>query len=277
MNTNGSNTAAIEIDLLLEAIYRRYGYDFRSYARASIERRIHQFASNVGSDSIAAMIPRVLHDEEFFSDIVQYFSVGVTELFRDPHVYRTLRETVLPVLCTWPHIKIWCAGCATGEEVYSLAIVLAEEELLDRCQLYATDFNDASLARARQGVYAAEKMQDATRRYQQSGGTGSFSDYYHARYGGVVLDPALRERITFANHNLVSDASFGEIHLILCRNVLIYFDRSLQDRALGLFTESLVHGGFLCLGTKEDLTFSAVFNSYETVHRNTRIYKKKQE
>ena len=269
-----TDVAGIEIDLLLDAIFRRYGYDFRSYARASVERRVGQFLAGSDCQSVSELIPRLLHDEEFFSRLVQLFSVSVTEMFRDPFVYRLLRTRVLPVLKTWSHVKIWCAGCATGEEVYSLAIVCKEENVYPRARLYATDFSDAVLATAARGIYLAEQIQSATRNYQQAGGSESFARYYHSRYGSAVLDSALRERITFANHNLVCDGSFGEMQLIFCRNVLIYFDRDLQERALGLFAESLAHGGFLCLGTKETLDFSTVADRFEVVDREARIYKK---
>jgi chemotaxis protein methyltransferase CheR len=265
----------LEIELLLEAIFRRYGYDFRSYARASIERRTRQFLSLSGCASVSEMIPRVLHDEQFFSRMARYFSIGVTEMFRDPFCYRAVREKVVPLLRTWPHFKVWHAGCATGEEVYSLAIVLKEEGVYDRATIYATDFNDATLEKAREGIYRIETLQQATSNYQEAGGKASFSEYYHARYSAAAMDGALKKRITFSNHNLASDNVFGEMHLVLCRNVLIYFNRDLQNRALGLFTESLVHGGFLCLGTKEDLQFTDVSGCYEPVDAKARIYKKK--
>ena len=270
-----AETERIEIDLLLEAIVLRYGYDFRSYARASIDRRTRQFLSGSGCASVREMIPKVLHDEEFFSRLARYFSISVTEMFRDPFVYRAVRKKVVPLLRTWPHFKVWHAGCATGEEVYSLAIVLKEEGVYDRATIYATDFNDAALDTCSEGVYEIEKLQEATKNYQEAGGKASFSEYYHARYGAAAMDGALKERITFSSHNLVSYHVFSETHLVFCRNVLIYFDRDLQDRSLGLFTESLVHGGFLCLGTKEDLQFSDVSRHYEAVDDKARIYKKK--
>ena len=264
----------IEIDLLLEAIYRRYGYDFRSYARASIERRVRQFLSREGCPSISAMIDLLLRQEEFFSRMARYFSIPVTEMFRDPWVYRALREKVVPVLRTWPHFKVWHAGCSSGEEAYSLAVVLKEEGVYHRATIYATDFNDTVLQQAGEGIYEISRLQEATRNYQEAGGKASFSDYYHARYGAVAMDPSLRERIVFSNHNLASDTVFSEMHLVFCRNVLIYFNRDLQNRVLHLFSESLVHGGFLCLGTKEDLQFTEVADQFETVDRRARIYKK---
>jgi chemotaxis protein methyltransferase CheR len=272
---NSNTIEAIEIDLLLEAIFRRYGYDFRSYARASIERRIRLFVSGTGCASTSEVIPKILHDKEFFSQLARYFSIPVTELFRDPFVYRAIREKVVPLLRTWPHVKIWHAGCATGEEVYSLAIILKEEGVYDRTTIYATDFNEEALEHAREGVYNINKMKEATRNYQHAGGKASFSDYYHARYEAAVMDGSLKERIIFANHNLAVDEEFGEMHLVFCRNVLIYFNRELQNRALGLLTKSLVHGGFLCLGTKEDIQFTDVRKNYVVSDKKAKIYKKK--
>jgi chemotaxis protein methyltransferase CheR len=260
----------IEIDLLLEAIYRCYGYDFRSYARSSIDRRVTQFLSSTQCSSIAELIPHVVHDQSFFSRLARYFSVPVTEIFRDPAVYRVIRERVVPLLRTWPHIKIWHAGCATGEEVYSLAIVLKEEGVYDRATIYATDFNDEAIRRAREGVYDMGMIQEATRNYQQAGGKAS----YHAQYGAAAMDAALKERIVFSTHNLATDSVFGEMHLILCRNVLIYFNRELQNRVLELFAESLVHGGFLCLGTKESIRFAAASTHYRAFDEKAKIYRR---
>ena len=264
----------IEVNLLLEAMYQRYGYDFRSYSRASVERRIRQFLSTSGHNSISELIHKTLHDKEFFSDLSQAFSVSTTEMFRDPFVYHAIQKKVLPVLRTWPHFKIWHAGCATGEEVYSLAIVLFEEQLSERATIYATDFNDASIAKAKDGIYALDRMQTFTRGYQSAGGSGSFADYYHARYDSAVMQGFLKSRMTFANHNLAVDHGFGEMHLIMCRNVMIYFEQELQNRVLQIFAESLVHGGFLCLGTKESLAFSAVARDFEEVDGKAKIYKK---
>jgi len=265
----------IETDLLLEAIFQRWGYDFRQYARASIDRRLGQFLAVSGCSSVSAMIPKVLHDRAFFSRLIRYFSIPVTEMFRDPFVYREMRQKVIPLLRTWPHFKIWHSGCATGEEVYSLAIVLQEEGVYHRATIYATDFNDEVLDRAKEGLFDIGRMKQATRKYQQSGGKTSFSEYYHARYDAAVIDSSLKNHIVFASHNLVSDSVFGEMHLVFCRNVLIYFGRELQRRALHLFTDSLVHGGFLCLGTKEDLRFTDVHHLYETLDEKARIYRKR--
>lgn len=264
----------IEITLLLEAIFLRYGYDFRSYSRASIERRTRVFQASSGCETIAEMIPCVLHDEGFFSELAQTFSVTVTEMFRDPFFYLSFRENVVPLLKTWPHFKVWHAGCATGEEVYSLAIILEEEGLLERATLYATDFNDRSLAIAKEGIYDPESLRKATESYQLAGGKESFSDYYRAQYGAAAMKPSLKRRITFSNHNLASDHVFGDMHIVLCRNVLIYFNRELQDRALGLFRESLVHGGFLCLGSKEDVQFSSVKDDFIKLDPRAKIFKR---
>jgi chemotaxis protein methyltransferase CheR len=264
-----------EIDLLLETVYRGYGCDFRSYARASIERRTRLFLSEAGCASVSEMIPKVLHDREFFSRLARCYSIPVTEMFRDPFVYRVVREQVIPLLGTWPHFMIWHAGCATGEEVYSLAIVLKEEGVYDRATIYATDFNDEALETAREGVYDASRMKTATENYQLAGGKASFSEYYHARYDAVAMDASLKKRIAFAHHDLAVDKTFGEMHFILCRNVLIYFNRALQSRALELFAESLADGGFLCLGTKEDLHCTGVSGRYGVVDEKARIYRKK--
>jgi len=267
----------IEIRLLLDAVYQRSGYDFREYAMASLERRCRQFVVASGCESISAMVPLVLHDEGFLSRLVRSFSVSVTEMFRDPFVYRALRENVIPLLRTWPYFKIWHAGCASGEEVYSLAILLQEEGIYHRANIYATDFNDAVLQQAREGIYPLAALRDATRNYQQSGGKRSLADYYHARYEAAAIDRSLMERVTFANHNLATDSAFGEMHLVICRNVLIYFDRTLQERVLRLLSDSLVHGGFLCVGTKESLRFQPVRDAFEPVDEPARIYKKRGE
>ena len=187
----------MEVDLLLEAVYRRYGYDFRCYARASIERRVRQFMAGTRCRVVSEMIPLVLHDPEFSTRLVRYFSIPVTEMFRDPFVFQALRGKVLPLLRTWPHVKIWVAGCASGQEVYSLAILLKEEGLLDRATIYATDFNEEALDRARAGIYPIEKIKDASQNYQQAGGKASLAEYFHAAYDSVVMSASLRERIVF--------------------------------------------------------------------------------
>jgi len=269
-------TETIEIDLLLEAIFRRYGYDFRHYARASVERRVRHVLAKSGCVSISEMIPRLLRDEEFFGRMVRDFSITVTQMFRDPFVYASIRENVAPLLKTYPFVKAWHAGCATGEEAYSLAIVLKEEGLYDRATIFATDFNDEALEKARGGIYPMDNIKQVTADYRAAGGRGSFAEYYRARYDGVAIDGSLRKTMTFANHNLVTDGVFGEMHLILCRNVLIYFDRELQDRVLRLFDESLVRGGFLVLGTKETTCFSGIEDRYETVDAKAKIFRRRE-
>lgn len=267
----------IEIRLLVEAIFLRYGQDFRDYAQASLKRRVLQAQQRMGAASISALQERVLHDPDGFAELLQYLTVPVSEMFRDPPYFLALRRHVVPVLRTYPSIKVWVAGCSTGEEPYSLAILLKEEGLLARTILYATDINHASLEKARRGIFSLDHMQAFTRNYQRAGGTRSFSDYYTAAYGGALFDRALRESITFADHSLATDAVFSETQLVSCRNVLIYFNRKLQDRALGLFHESLSHRGFLGLGTKETLDFSAYADRFEPVSRPDRIYRKRPE
>ncbi len=264
----------IEIRLLVDAVHLRYGHDFRDYAPASMKRRVLQAQQRMGAASISALQASVLHDPRAFAELLTYLTVPVSEMFRDPPYFLALREHVLPVLRTYPSIKIWVAGCSTGEEPYSLAILLQEEGLLDRTILYATDINHASLEKARQGIFALDAMQGFTRNYQRAGGKRSFSDYYTAAYGGALFDKSLRSAITFADHSLATDAVFSETQLVSCRNVLIYFNRRLQDRALGLFHESLSHRGFLGLGTKETLDFSGYADRFETVCRPERIYRK---
>lgn len=268
------DTEKIEVSMLLEDIYQHYGYDFRSYARASVERRIRLFLASTNLESISQIMPKLLEEREFFTEFVSYFSVLVTEFFRDSFVYRAVREQVVPLLKTWPHVKIWHAGCATGEEVYSLAIILKEEGLYDRTTIYATDISEEAIAKASEGIYEMSALREATLKYQRAGGNASFSDYYHARYDAAAMHAALKERIVFSTHNLATDDAFGEMHLIFCRNVLIYFNHELQNRALGLFTDSLVHGGYLCLGTKEDIGFSKVSGRYEVVDGKAKIYRK---
>jgi len=265
----------LEITLLLEALLKRYGHDFTQYARASIARRIRSFLERSGSTTVSGMIPLLLRDESLFERFLKGCSIPVTEMFRDPFVYRSLREQVAPVLKTYPFIRVWLAGCATGEEVYSLAILLREESLYDRSTVFATDFNDAVLATARDGVYSLKEATQYTRNYQQAGGTRPFAEYYHAEYDRMAMQTELRENVTFANHNLVTDGVFGEMHLILCRNVLIYFDRDLQTRVLNLFSDSLVNSGFLCLGTKESVQFTAARDQLIPFDEKARIYRKR--
>jgi chemotaxis protein methyltransferase CheR len=264
----------IEIRLLVQAIFLRYGHDFRDYAQASLKRRVAQAQLSMGAPSVSALQERVLHDAGQFAQLLQYLTVPVSEMFRDPAYFLALRRHVVPVLRTYPSLKVWVAGCSTGEEAYSLAILLLEEGLLERTILYATDINHASLDKARHGIFPLEHMQAFTRNYQRAGGSRSFSDYYTAAYGGALFDKNLRDSVTFADHSLATDAVFSETQLVSCRNVLIYFNRALQDRALGLFHDSLSRRGFLGLGSKETLDFSAYADRFEAVSRPERIYRR---
>lgn len=275
--TRNEDIEKIEINLFLNAIYQRYGYDFRSYAQASVRRRVRHLLNKSNCANISAMIPRLLHEEEFARKVIFEFSISVTEMFRDPDFYQAVREQVIPYLRTYPFIKVWHAGCATGEEVYSMAILLQEEGLYDRATIFATDFNDDVLDKAREGIYALRDIRQYTQNYQKAGGKRAFSDYYHAQYELAIMEQSLKRNITFANHNLVTDGVFGEMHLIFCRNVLIYFERPLQNRVLKLFTESLGLGGFLCLGTKETIEFSDVVRHFKNVNERQKIYQKRPE
>lgn len=271
---NKKEIEEIEIDLLLEAIERRYGYDFRQYAKASINRRVKHLLDKTGCVRITEMTQRILHEESFFEEILPKFSIPVTEMFRDPGFYVAIRKTIIPFLKTYPFVKIWHAGCATGEEVYSLAITLKEEGLYDRATIFATDFNDFALAKAKEGIYPVDRIKQYTYNHQKAGGKGSFSEYYNAIYESAIMNKSLKKNITFANHNLVTDSVFGEMNLILCRNVLIYFNKDLQDHVFRLFSDSLVCHGFLCLGTKESLRFSSVFKEFKELTKKHKIYQK---
>ncbi|NOX26484.1 MAG: protein-glutamate O-methyltransferase CheR [Deltaproteobacteria bacterium] len=265
----------IETDLLLEAIVRLYGYDFRNYARASLNRRIQQAVDKTNCATISDLTARIVREPEFFQRVVANFSITVTEMFRDPEFYKVLREQVLPYLATYPFIKVWHAGCATGEEAYSLAIMLEEEGLLERATIYATDFNEDALENARAGIYPLEQMKQYGSNYRQAGGRGSLSEHYHAQYESVIMEAKLRQSITFSRHNLTVDQVFGEMHLVLCRNVLIYFDRTLQGRVLRLFDDSLVNSGFLCLGSRESLRFSDTAAHFVEFVAKGKIYRKR--
>ena len=264
----------IEMRLLLDAIYSCYHYDFRSYASASLKRRLSQALERMECATISALQDKILHDPHAFPKLLEFLTVQVSDLFRDPEVYLAVRRDVVPVLATYPSLKIWVAGCSTGEEAYSYAILLAEEGLLERSLIYATDINEESLARARSGVYPLERVKQFTINHRESGGRGSLSDYYHAAHDNAVMAASLRERITFADHSLATDSAFSEVQLISCRNVLIYFDRELQDRALGLFHDALCHRGFLCLGTKEAVRFSVHAQSFTEFLSSERVFRK---
>lgn len=264
----------IEISLLLDALYQRYGYDFRHYAHASVKRRVHRLLEKSGCATISDMIPKVLYDDAFAQDAIFDFSIVVTEMFRDPDFYSVVRKSVVPYLKTYPFIKVWHVGCATGEEIYSLAILLHEENLYDRTTIFATDFNDAVLEKAKEGIYALKDMRQYTLNYQKAGGTRSFADYYHAQYESAIMNPSLKRNMTFASHNLVTDRVFGEMHLVFCRNVLIYFDKVLQNQVLELLAQSLSYGGFLCLGSKEKAEFSSAARHFRVVDGKHSIYQK---
>jgi len=266
----------IEIRLLLEAIYQLYGYDFRSYSPASMRRRIMHRLTMSGFSTVLEMTDRVLRDRQFFVVLLNDLTVNVTEMFRDPEFYKAFREEVVPVLKTFPFIKIWHAGCSTGEEIYSMAILLEEEGLYERAMLYATDIDKNVLAAAKKGIYPIHAFKQYTDNYRRAGGRQSLSDYATARYDSVIMEQRLKRNIVFADHDLATDQVFGEMHVILCRNVLIYFDRPLQQRVFKLFGESLDMGGFLCLGTKESLRFSGNEESFDVVNRPLRIFRKRQ-
>lgn len=271
---NNKELEELEIDLLLTAIERRYGYNFHNYARASVKRRIKHCMDGSNLSSITDMLSRVVHDELFFDSFLADMSITVTDMFRDPSFYLTMRERVIPLLQTYPFIRIWHAGCATGEEVYSMAIVLKEAGIYDRCQIYATDYNKRSLATAQEGIYNAGSIKDFTSKYHEAGGKESFSDYYTAHYESAKMNAKLKENITFAHHNMVSDGVFGEMNLIICRNVMIYFNKTLQNQVLKLFLDSLCHGGLLCLGNKETIEYSDLADQFAIVSKTDRIYKK---
>jgi len=264
----------IEVALLLEAIFRRYGFDFREYAPASLKRRVWRRIRAEGLSSISALQERVLHDPACMERLLLDLSINVTAMFRDPTFYAAVREKVVPLLRTYPFTRIWVAGCSTGEEVYSLAMVLDEEALLERSRIYATDINEAVLERARLGVFPLEKMQEYTQNYLEAGGTRAFSEYYLASYDGAVFDRRLVENVVFAQHNLVSDRGFNEFHMIVCRNVMIYFDRTLQDRVLELFHQSLAMFGILGLGRKETIRLSPVADRYEDLDPVEKLWRK---
>ncbi|MUZ65049.1 CheR family methyltransferase [Agrobacterium vitis] len=271
------NIEDIEIRLLLEALFLKYHYDFRNYAMASIKRRLKQARQQLGFETFSAMQERLLHDPGMLPKLLRYLTVQVSEMFRDPSYFRAIREKVVPHLRTYPSLKVWVAGCSEGEELYSLVILFREEGLEDRTLFYATDINQEALQSAEAGIYALERVQLFTENHRKSGGKSSLSDYYQAAYGSVVFDSTLRRNVLFSDHSLVTDAVFAEMQLISCRNVMIYFDRPLQDRALGLFKDSLARKGFLGLGSKESLRFSNQAGSFSDFVREEKIYQRRGE
>lgn len=264
----------VEIELLLEGVYRQYGFDFRSYAYASIRRRLWKRVEAEGLTNLSELQAKVLHDEDAMERLLLDLSVNVTAMFRDPLFYVAFRNTVVPLLRTYPFIRIWHAGCSTGEEVYSVAIMLHEAGLYERSRIYATDINHVVLQQARRGIFPLERMQEYTENYIRAGGTRSFSEYYTAKYDGALFDQKLVRNVVFAQHNLVTDRSFAEFHVIFCRNVLIYFDKDLQNHVHSLFYDSLVRLGVLCLGSKETLKFSKYDTCYERLDATEKIYRK---
>ena len=263
-----------EIELLLEGVYRHYGFDFRSYAYASIRRRLWKRIEAEGLATVSALQERVLHDPDMMNQLLLDLSINVTAMFRDPTFYVAFRHTVVPLLRTYPFIRVWHAGCSTGEEVYSMAILLEEEGLYERARIYATDINEVVLQRAKSGIFPLDRMQEYTENYIRAGGTRSFSEYYTAKYDGALFRQELLKNVVFSQHNLVTDRSFAECTVILCRNVLIYFDKTLQERVHGLFYESLSTFGILALGSKESLRFSKFESCYEPLSAPEKIYRK---
>ncbi|RYZ45485.1 MAG: protein-glutamate O-methyltransferase CheR [Sphingobacteriales bacterium] len=264
----------IELSLLVQAIYLKYSYDFRDYAGASLKRRMTHALTQLNCKSISELQARIMHSADDFMALLQFLTIPTTEMFRDPSYFLALREHVVPFLKTYPSLKIWIAGCSTGEELYSMAILLREEGLLERSLIYATDINPHSLEKARKGIFPLERMSGYTANYQKAGGKHAFSHYYTAAYDGALFDRSLCENVIFADHSLATDTVFAETQLVCCRNVMIYFNKTLQDRALGLFHESLCHRGFLGLGSKESIDFSGFAMQFEPLVKAQRIYRK---
>jgi chemotaxis protein methyltransferase CheR len=267
----------IERRLLFDAIYLKYHYDFRGYAEASAKRRVRTAMIRLACATVSQLQDRVLHDPAAFADVLDVLTVPVSEMFRDPGYFRALRHRVVPILRTYPSLKVWVAGCSTGEEAYSLAILLREEGLLERAIIYATDINPRTLQQAEAGIYDIERVPGFSENYRRSGGRASLSEHYTARYGRAAIDKSLKRHIVFSDHSLATDSVFAEVQLVSCRNVLIYFKRELQDRALGLFHEALCRRGFLGIGSKESLQWSAYAAAFEDVAGEDRIFQKRDE
>jgi chemotaxis protein methyltransferase CheR len=267
----------IEFRLLIDAVYHMYHYDFRGYAPASLRRRLKAALAKFECDSLSQLQDRILREPQVFARLLDYLTVQVSDMFRDPTYFRALREKVVPLLRTYPSLKIWVAGCSTGEEAYSIAILLQEEGLLARTLIYATDINPHTLLKAQAGVYDVDRIPGFTVNHRGSGATTSLSDYYTAAYGRAVFNKSLRDHIVFSDHSLATDSVFAEVQLVSCRNVLIYFNRELQNRALGLFRDSLCRQGFLGIGSKESLRFSAHADEFDAFVAKERIYQKRKE
>jgi len=268
-------TEDLEIRLLLEAIHQKYHYDFRGYSQASVKRRILHAKEKFACASISLLQDKVLHQPEIMPELLGLMTVQVSELFRDPAYFKTIRETIIPHLHTYPSLKVWIAGCSSGEELYSFAIMFREEGLEEKTLFYATDINQNALEKARTGVYSLDRIQLFTENHRKSGGRSSLSEYYTAAYGAARFDQTLRERVVFSDHSLVTDEVFAEVHMISCRNVLIYFDRELQNRALGLFNEALIRKGYLGLGARESLRFSNQADAFTEFSREEKLYQKR--
>lgn len=272
-----ATTEDIELRLLLDAMYSHYHYDFRGYSKASLKRRLLLACERMGYPSLSVLQGRILHDDSLLPHLLDYLTVQVSDMFRDPGYFRALREQVIPHLKTYPSLKVWVAGCSSGEELYSLAILFREEGLEEKTIFYATDINGAALAKAEAGVYDVQRLALFTKNHRLAGGIGSLSEYYHAAYGAARFDKTLRRRTVFSDHSLASDSVFAELHLVSCRNVLIYFDRPLQDRAVGLFKDALVRKGFLGVGARESLRFNAHVNRFSEFLPTERIYQKRSD
>lgn len=268
-------TADIEIRLLLEAIFQKFHYDFRGYSMASVRRRLNQARIHFSCENYSQLQDRVLHEPDMLAQLLSFLTVQVSEMFRDPHYFKAIREQVVPHLKTYPSLKVWIAGSSTGEELYSFAILFREEGIFDRTIFYATDISQDALQKAEAGVYNTDRLKLFSENYQNAGGRASLADYYTAHYGSARFDQSLRSRTVFSDHSLVTDAVFAETQFVSCRNVLIYFDRELQNRAIGLFKDSLSRRGFLGLGAKETLRFTEHADSFTEFSRNDRIYQKR--
>ena len=268
------NNEDIEIKCLLEALHEKSGHDFRHYSQAHVKRRVRHLMTMCGAPHISQMTHQALYDEAFMETVLHQLSINVTEMFRDPDFFLAVRKKVVPILATWPHVKIWHAGCATGEEMYSMAILLEEEGIYGKCKVYGTDFSPTAIAEARKGVYKVEQMKSYTGNYLKAGGKESFSDYYTAKYDYVLIDKSLKRNMTFAEHNLAVDTVFSEVNMVVCRNVMIYFDRELQRRVLTLFSESLCPGGILCLGSKEAIG-PECRDLFEPIDEKAKIYRRR--
>jgi chemotaxis protein methyltransferase CheR len=266
----------IELQLLLDAIFLKYHYDFRGYAQASLKRRLRTALERFKCATLSQLQDRVLRDSTLFQALLDLLTVPVSEMFRDPRYFLTVRRSVVPVLRTYPSLKIWVAGCSTGEEAYSFAIMLREEGLLERTLIYATDINAETLEKAQAGIYEVDRIAGFTENHRQSGGTTSLSDYYTAAYGRAVFDKTLKSHLVFSDHSLATDSVFAEVQMVSCRNVLIYFNRPLQDRAFGLFRDSLCHRGFLGLGAKETIRLSSHADAFAELVPGERIYQKRE-